>query len=81
MIEKKHIFDDPKNVKFVIRALFISCFVLFAMDLVIHRHTVHPWESFFGFYAIFGFVSCAVLILLSKVIGRVLKVKEEYYDR
>jgi len=34
-----------------------------------------------GFYSILGFISCAVLILVSKVLGIFLKVEEDYYDR
>ena len=79
MNDKKHLFDNPKNVKLVIRALYISCFVLFAMDLVIHRHTVHPWESFTGFYAIYGFLACVILVLLARELRKVVMRDEDYY--
>ena len=81
MNNKKHLFDNPKNVKLVIRALYISCFVLFAMDLVIHRHTVHPWESFTGFYAIYGFLACVILVLLARELRKVVMRDEDYYDQ
>ena len=80
MNNKKHLFDNPKNVKLVIRMLYISCFVLFAMDLVIHRHTVHPWESFTGFYAIYGFLACVILVLLARELRKVVMRDEDYYD-
>ena len=81
MNNKKHLFDNPKNVKLVIRILYVSCFVLFAMDLVIHRHTVHPWESFTGFYAIYGFLACVILVLLARELRKVVMRDEDYYDR
>lgn len=81
MNNKKHLFDNPKNVKLVIRMLYISCFVLFAMDLVIHRHTVHPWESFTGFYAIYGFLACVILVLLARELRKVVMRDEDYYDQ
>ena len=68
MNNKKHLFDNPKNVKLVIRILYVSCFVLFAMDLVIHRHTVHPWESFTGFYAIHPFTGKRIPIYLANFV-------------
>ena len=80
MNNKKHLFDNPKNVKLVIRALYISCFVLFAMDLVIHRHTVHPWESFIGFYAIYGFLACVILVLLARELRKLVMRDEDYYE-
>lgn len=81
MNNKKHLFDNPKNVKLVIRILYISCFILFAMDLVIHRHTVHPWESFTGFYAIYGFLACVILVLLARELRKVVMRDEDYYDQ
>jgi Ca2+/Na+ antiporter len=81
MNTKKYLFDNPKNVKLLIRALYVSCFVLFAMDLVIHRHTVHPWESFIGFYAIYGFLACVILVLLARELRKVVMRDEDYYDR
>lgn len=81
MNNKKHLFDNPKNVKLVIRILYVSCFVLFAMDLVIHRHTVHPWESFTGFYAIYGFLACVILVLLARELRKVVMRDEDYYDQ
>jgi hypothetical protein len=80
MNNKKHLFDNPKNVKLLIRALYVSCFALFAMDLVIHRHTVHPWESFTGFYAIYGFLACVILVLLARELRKLVMRDEDYYD-
>ena len=81
MNNKKHLCDNPKNVKLVIRMLYVSCFILFAMDLVIHRHTVHPWESFIGFYAIYGFLACVILVLLARELRKVVMRDEDYYDQ
>ena len=38
------------------------------------------WETVIP-YAILGFISCAVLILFSKLVGLFLKAKENYYDK
>ena len=35
--ERKHLFDDPRNVKRVIRGLLVVCAVLILLDLVIKR--------------------------------------------
>jgi len=80
MNNKKHLFDNPKNVKLLINILYLSCFVLFAMDLVIHRHTVHPWESFTGFYALYGFLACVILVLLARELRKLVMRDEDYYD-
>lgn len=80
MSHKKHLFDNPDNVKLLVRILFGSCITLFAMDLVIHRHTVHPWESFTGFYAIYGFLACVILVLLARELRKLVMRDEDYYD-
>lgn len=81
MIDKKqYIFDNPKNVKLLIRALYACCIILFALDLVIHRHIYHPWEEFIGFYAFYGCLACVVLVLLAREMRKVVMRDEDYYD-
>ena len=63
--EKTGIFDNPRNVKRILHVLYACCVVLFALDFVIHRHTIHGWENLWGFYAIYGFVGCVVLVLVA----------------
>ena len=80
MEEKKYIFDNPRNVKIVIYAVYVVCAVLFLLDFVIHRHVEHPWENLFGFYGIYGFVCCVFLVLAAKELRKVMMRKEDYYD-
>ena len=78
--ERQHIFDKPQNVKRLRYVLFTLCAGLLLLDLVHHRHTVHPWEHVWGFYGIFGFVACVALVLIAKQLRKVLKRSEDYYD-
>lgn len=57
------------------------CGLLFVTDFIYHRHIVHPWEELWGFYAIYGFVSCVVLVLVAKQMRKLLMRKEQYYER
>jgi hypothetical protein len=52
----------------VVAELFVTPEVHFAIERV------------FGFYALFGFASCAVLIVVAKVLGLLLKRPDTYYD-
>lgn len=36
-------------------------------------------DGWFGFGAVFGFLSCLVMVLVARVLGFVLKRKEDYY--
>lgn len=83
MKQKKefNFFDKPKNIRKLWIMLYLVCGLLIIPDLFTHPHAYFGFDSFFGFYALLGFVSCAVLILFSKLLGLVLKVKEGYYDQ
>lgn len=79
--EKKHIFENPKNVQRVLYGLFGSLVLLLAIEPFINKHPYFAWESQFGFYAIYGFVACVLLVLAAKYILRpTVKRKEDYYD-
>ena len=79
-MEKKHIFDKPENVKRLLWIFYAICAGLFLIDAVFHRHVIHAWENLFGFYSVFGFVACVVLVLVAKEMRKVLMRKENYYD-
>lgn len=81
MSEKQHLFDKPVNVRRVLWGLAAACLVTFVADYVYHRHVVHPWEGLWGFYALYGFVACVVLVLLAKEMRKVLMRSEDYYER
>ena len=78
--QKTYLFDNPRNVRRVVRALVGACVILTGLDLVVHRHVSHPWEAMFGFYAVYGFVACVLLVLLAKEMRKLLIRKEDYYD-
>lgn len=81
MNDTVHIFDKPQNVRRVLWALVAVCIVTIGADFVYHRHIVHPWEGVWGFYAIYGFVACVVLVLVAKELRKLLMRAEDYYDR
>jgi hypothetical protein len=78
--EKKYIFDNPDNVKRVLYILAACCVLLFALDFVIHRHVMHSWENLWGFYPVYGFVGCVILVLVAKWMRTFLMRAEDYYD-
>ena len=84
--EKKHLFDEPRNVHRLIWTFFALCALLVGLDLFIHRHLSFaegtlPVEGWFGFYAIYGFVACMLLVLIATQLRKVLMRGEDYYDR
>lgn len=82
MAERKqtHVFDNPKNVRRVIYALYVVCVISVAAEFLVDRHVDHPLEVVFGFYAIYGFVACVLLVLVAKELRKLLMRGEDYYD-
>ena len=78
--EKPHFFDKPANVKKFLRGFYIICAILLTVDLVHHRHVTHDWENLFGFYAVYGFVACVLLVEIAKLMRAVLMRAPDYYD-
>jgi len=79
--EELRMFDKPKNVKRLLIIFFTLTGVVLAIDFFYHKHAIFPWEEYFGFYAVYGFVACVILVIVAKYILRPLVMrKEDYYD-
>ncbi len=78
--EKQHLFDKPRNVNRLLRGFYLVCGILLILDLILHRHISHNWEKLPGFYPLFGFVACVLLVLVAKEMRKIVMRKEEYYD-
>ncbi|MDH3948944.1 MAG: hypothetical protein OEU74_08285 [Gammaproteobacteria bacterium] len=78
--QKQYLFDKPRNVNRLLRGFYLVCTVLLILDFVLHRHVIHSWENIPGFYALFGFVACVLLVLIAKEMRKVVMRKEDYYD-
>lgn len=73
-------FDMPKNKNIVVRFLYAVLSILLIIDLCIHRHGDFHWEESPGFFAVYGFVACVVLVFAAKVLRIIVERKEDYYD-
>ena len=78
--DRVHVFDKPRNVRRVIHALYALCGLTLLLDFVVERYVHHPWEALWGFYCLYGFVACVLLVLVAKEMRKVLMRKEDYYD-
>lgn len=81
LAEKLGVFDNPRNVQRLLYIFYTCVILLFATDLIYHKHAIFPWEDRFGFYSLYGFVACVILVLVAKYILRPLVMrKENHYD-
>lgn len=81
MENKASFFDKPENIKILKYGFYVSLGILVILDFFVHKHTHVSWEKIYGSYAMYGFLSCAVIVAVSKTIGKLwLQKKEDYYD-
>jgi uncharacterized membrane protein len=72
----------PQTLKWLLAGFYAVLALLFLADGLYHRHAIFPWEEWFGFYAVFGFVACVMLVLVAKHLLRPIVMRDEdYYDR
>lgn len=80
MKRELNIFDKPENVKKFLGAFYLFLVVLLIADFFIHKHPEFPWEGAPDFYAVYGFVSCVLLIFIAKALRLFIKRDENYYE-
>ena len=81
MDEELGMFDKPQNVKRLLYTFYTCVLLLLFVDVFYHKHAIFAWEGFFGFYSVYGFVACVILVILAKYVLRPLVMrKEDYYD-
>ena len=71
------------RLKLVIRLSYVGLALLVAWDVLFvskeHAHTAI--EHIPGFWAVFGFVACVLIIIVSKWYGHLgIMTREDYYD-
>ena len=86
--ERKHIFDDPRNVRRLLIVFGICCFLLLLIDFADYsgmwsfkEHVHYPVESVPSFYGAYGFIGCVLLVLAAKVLRKIVMRREDYYDQ
>ena len=76
-------FGDKKYTAIRWRLLIATLVIIVIADFLVERHQGHNfWDAIPGWGAIFGFISCTLIIFVSKFIGKkggIMK-REDYYD-
>ncbi|UCB53797.1 MAG: hypothetical protein JSW45_07425 [Thiotrichales bacterium] len=78
--KKQDLFDNPRFLSLAFGGFNIICILLLLFDFILHRHVTHEWESFTGFYALFGFIAYVTIVLAATLLRKFVQRKEDYYD-
>ncbi|MBL1141043.1 MAG: hypothetical protein HND53_03345 [Proteobacteria bacterium] len=67
-----------------IKKLWISAIIILVLTILAEIFvTLHPHfeiEGLFGFHAFYGFLTCVAMVIFAKVLGYLIKRKDDYYD-
>jgi hypothetical protein len=88
---RKHVWDNPANVKRFIKGFFITCLLLLLLDVLFMAHLIHkhlsfeegvfPVEGWPGFFSLYGFIACTLIVLFAKPLRKAVMRSEDYYDK
>jgi hypothetical protein len=84
MIKKIVLFiGNPANSSTLKKLGYLCLALVLASDFFVHReHAMYIWDKIPGWGALYGFISCVIIILASKFLGhqgRIMQ-REDYYD-
>jgi len=80
MIRRRHWLDEPRNVMRLWRGFLVVLALTVVAEFLVVMHPSFEAESLFAFPAIYGFLSCAAMIFVAKVLGLLLKRPDTYYE-
>lgn len=69
----------PPSLRYLLPYLFVLAAVLVVVE-IFFADALLAGIGKFGFFALLGLLSCAVLIAISLLIGKLIKREEHYYD-
>lgn len=81
MNDSRHWLDQPQNIKRLWRGFLVVLALTVAAGFFVDLHPHFEIEGWFGFYALWGFVTCLLMIVGAKVLGLLLKRGDTYYAR
>lgn len=82
---RTHWLYRPRNLPKLWAIQLLVLVLALLPEFVVHHHPHFEGEGFtldgsFGFYAWYGFLACAGMVALAKILGIFLKREDSYYD-
>jgi hypothetical protein len=76
----EHWLARASTIRLLWRAFLAVLALVVLAELLVEHEPRFTVEGIFGFGAWYGFLACAALILLARVLGLVLKRPDSYYE-
>ena len=72
---------EASKVKRIIQVLLLICTAVVVADFFYDKHGHYGVEKIVGFHALYGFVSCVLLVIVATAMRKVVMRDEDWYDR
>ena len=80
-MKHEHWLDDQRNVKKLWRGFLVVLALTVIAGAFVDLHPHFEIESWFGFNAVYGFITCLLMIVGAKALGLILKKPDAYYAK
>ena len=77
--EREHLLARRGTIRILRIASGVMLVLVLLAETLLDRHPHFDVDRAFGFYAWFGFGACVAMVLFSKLVGRFLKRRDDYY--
>ena len=77
--DQKHWLVRPKTIRYLWIGSAGVLAITVLLQLVIDIKGHFTVDSYFGFFAAFGFLSCVAMVVVAKLLGIFLKRRDDYY--
>ena len=77
---QRHWLGRPRTVRWLWVGFVDVLILTLVPDLFIEQYEHFGLEGGFGFYAWYGFATCTAMVVVAKLLGRLLKRPDDFYD-
>lgn len=78
---REHWLDKPKNIRLLWRGFIIVLALTVLAEFFVHLHPTFAIEGWPGFHAAYGFLACALMIVVAKGLGLLIKRPDTFYAK
>ncbi len=80
MSTNRHWLDSPRNQRLLWRGFLGVLALTVAAEAMVALHPHFEVDALYGFHAAYGFLACAAMIAVAKILGFTLKRQDDYYE-
>ena len=80
-MSEEHRPNPGPRVRKGLKVFYVICAILVVLDIVGLRHAENELDFWWGFYPVYGFVACVVLVIVATWMRKFVMRDEDHYER